>query len=117
MPLLFSYGTLRQASVQLELFGRQLSGGPDDLLGYERSMITVADAAFAQTSGSAQHAMLRPSPDPDARVPGMALEVTDQELAIADRYEPVEYRRVVANLASGRQAWVYVAAKPRTSDS
>jgi hypothetical protein len=34
--------------------------------------------------------------------------VTEEDLDRADAYEPVEYKRVAANLASGRPAWVYV---------
>lgn len=110
MPLLFSYGTLQEEKVQRELFGRSLKGRKDELLGFERLTIQVADPEFARTSGKAEHAILKPTSSPSARVAGMALEVTDQELVIADRYEPAEYRRVEASLASGGFAWVYVAA-------
>jgi gamma-glutamylcyclotransferase (GGCT)/AIG2-like uncharacterized protein YtfP len=43
-----------------------------------------------------------------AVVAGMVLEVTDAELAGIDEYERVfDYARIVAQLASGRTAWVY----------
>jgi len=38
-------------------------------------------------------------------------ELADDELARADRYEPAGYARVLAPLASGRRAWVYVDAR------
>lgn len=110
MPLLFSYGTLQDERVQLELFGRRLVGRKDQLLGYEQVLVRIADPAFARTSGKAEHAMLRPAVNPAAAVAGTAFDVTEAELERADGYEPAEYRRVLAPLASGGQAWVYVAA-------
>jgi hypothetical protein len=35
-------------------------------------------------------------------------EVSDSELATADRYEPAPYKRTSTVLASGKRAWVYV---------
>ena len=110
MPLLFSYGTLQDEAVQQSTFGRRLESKPDALLGYEQSMLTVGDPAFVASSGSAEHAVVRTSDDPGARVPGVALEVTDAELEMADAYEPEGYVRVRAALASGREAWVYVGS-------
>ena len=97
--------------MQLSLFGRPLVGHKDFLLGYEQSLAPVADPEFARTSGKAVHSILRPANSDGARVEGTALEVTDAELVHADAYEPVEYKRVVAMLASGRQTWVYVDAE------
>jgi len=48
---------------------------------------------------------------PDRRVKGTVLEVTERELAEADAYEPAGYERIRAPLASGREAWVYAAAR------
>ena len=45
------------------------------------------------------------------RVAGAVFEVTDEELAHADKYEVADYKRVLAPLASGRTAWVYFDAK------
>jgi gamma-glutamylcyclotransferase (GGCT)/AIG2-like uncharacterized protein YtfP len=48
--------------------------------------------------------------DPSSLVAGMVFEVTEAELAEADRYEvPFGYVRVEAELKSGGRAWVYVA--------
>ena len=47
----------------------------------------------------------------DSRVSGTVFEISDDELASADRYEPAGYKRVSATLASGRQAWVYADAR------
>lgn len=110
VPLLFSYGTLRQEAVQLATFGRLLHGEPDELVGFEQSLFEVTDPGFVSASGTAQHAIVTFTGRSDSRVPGMAFEVTDAELSSADAYEPAGYARVRAELASGRQAWVY--AKP-----
>jgi Gamma-glutamyl cyclotransferase, AIG2-like len=110
MPLLFSYGTLRQEAVQLSTFGRLLLGSPDELIGFEQSVFEVTDPEFVSTSGKAQHAIVTFTGRSDSRVPGTAFEVTDAELATADAYEPAGYSRVLAKLASGRQAWVFAKA-------
>lgn len=39
MPLVFSYGTLRQENVQLSTFGRLLQGRRDELPGFEESSV------------------------------------------------------------------------------
>ena len=111
MPRLFSYGTLQDEPVQLSLFGRTLVGRKDYLLGYEQALARVKDPEFARTSGKTHHAMLRPARSDTAQVEGTAFEVTDAELERVDGYEPVEYKRVEARLASGGQAWVYVDAQ------
>jgi hypothetical protein len=112
VPLLFSYGTLQQTAVQLATFGRLLQGGPDQLVGFEQSLLQVEDPQFVAASGKAHHAIVRPSGRPGSRVPGMVYEVTHAALAAADPYAPPPYRRVAALLASGRQAWVYTDVTP-----
>ena len=111
MPLLFSYGTLQQEAVQITTFGRRLEGGPDALLGYERSTVIVKDPAFVAESGSAEHAIVIPAAQGDSRVEGMVFEVTNAELAQTDAYEPDGYVRMTARLASGRTAWVYTVVE------
>ena len=106
MPLLFSYGTLRDPAVQQKLFGRHLHGSADELPGYACASIIVADAGFALANG-ARHAMVRYTGNDQDRTRGMVFELTYSELATADAYEPVEYERVMTRLASGRGAWDY----------
>jgi hypothetical protein len=38
MPLLFSYGALREAPTQMAIFGRLLEGEPDELVGFAQSV-------------------------------------------------------------------------------
>ncbi len=110
MPLLFSYGTLRQEAVQLATFGRLLHGKPDELIGFEQTLFEVTDPEFVSASGKAHHAIVTFTGRSDSRVPGTVFEMTDAELSAADAYEPAGYTRVRAKLASGRQAWVYARA-------
>ena len=113
MPSLFSYGTLQQSDVQQATFGRRLAGHADELVGFARSLVKIEDAAVVATSGKTHHPIVRRTGDANDRVAGTVFEITDAELAQADRYEVDAYVRVNALLASGREAWVYVDA---TSD-
>jgi gamma-glutamylcyclotransferase (GGCT)/AIG2-like uncharacterized protein YtfP len=111
MPLLFSYGTLQQEAVQMSTFGRLLQGRPDELIGFEQSLLEVEDSEFVATSGKAHHAIVKFNGRDDSRVSGTVFEVSESELARADEYEPAGYRRVSAMLASGEEAWVYADAR------
>jgi hypothetical protein len=44
-------------------------------------------------------------------VRGTVFEVSESELAGADQYEPAGYTRILATLASGKEAWVYADAR------
>ncbi len=111
MPLLFSYGTLQQEGVQLSTFGRRLKGERDELVGFEQSLLEIADPQFVANSGKAHHAIVRFNGRSDSRVAGMVFEVSERELAQADQYEPTGYKRIAALLASGKEAWVYADAR------
>lgn len=109
MPLLFSYGTLRQENIQFSIFGRLLKGQKDGLPGFESSFVKIEDAQIRATTGETHHANVTCTGRQDSRVGGMVFEVADAELAAADQYErSAGYQRVVATLASGKQAWVYL---------
>jgi len=111
MPLLFSYGTLQQENVQMAVFGRLLHGQKDELVGFEQTLIRIEDSQVVATSGKSEHVIVKFNGRNDSRVSGTVFEITDTELADADRYEVAAYKRVSALLASGRQAWVYVDAR------
>ena len=102
MPRLFSYGSLREARVQLAIFGRVLAGREDALPGFE--LCTVQ-------RGERQLANVVRGMDTHSRVPGMVFEISDAELAAADEYErPDAYTRIPVQLTSGIEAWVFVGA-------
>jgi gamma-glutamylcyclotransferase (GGCT)/AIG2-like uncharacterized protein YtfP len=109
--LLFSYGTLQNKNVQIANFGRELTGREDALPGYARRMVAIIDPKAAALSGESHHANAEPSSNPEDAVSGTVFEITEQELAAADKYEEVaEYRRISVTLRSGDRAWVYVRA-------
>lgn len=108
--LLFSYGTLRFADVQLDTFGRLLDGEDDILPGYTVDYAEIEDPRVVDLSGLAVHPIVRPTGNPLDKVMGSALRVTEDELEASDEYEVALYRRAAVVLASGRRAWVYVSA-------
>ena len=91
----------------MSTFGRLLEGQPDELVGFEQSLLRINDSDFVAASGKADHAIVRFNGKRHSRVSGTVFEVSDSELARADAYEPAGYRRVGVTLASGREAWVY----------
>jgi 3-hydroxyisobutyrate dehydrogenase-like beta-hydroxyacid dehydrogenase/gamma-glutamylcyclotransferase (GGCT)/AIG2-like uncharacterized protein YtfP len=111
MPLLFSYGTLQQENVQISTFGRQLRGQQDELVGYEQSSIRIEDPDIVAASGKTDHPIVKFTGSRESRVTGTVFDITDEELACADRYEVSSYKRVSTRLASGSRAWVYVDAR------
>jgi Gamma-glutamyl cyclotransferase, AIG2-like len=108
--LLFSYGTLRQANVQLATFGRLLDGREDALPGFALSPMTIVDPHVIAASGASVHTIARPTGRQADRVPGLVFSLTEAELEAADRYESGAISRIGVRLASGREAFVYVAA-------
>ena len=110
---LFSYGTLRQAEVQRATFGRLLEGRPDALAGFALSPMTITDPHVIAVSGKAVHTIARPTGDPSDRIEGLVFQVDMAEVEAADRYESGPIARIAVRLASGREAFVYVAGDER----
>ena len=109
MPLLFSYGTLQQEDVQLSTFGRKLEGEKDLMVGYEPSLVKIADPELAKRLQKLYHDNVTKTDDEWSNVQGTVFEVTDDELAKSDAFEAqFNYRRVTVPLASGNEAWVYL---------
>ena|SRR6185503_11441701 len=105
---LFSYGTLQQQNVQVELFGRLLQGIPDMLEHYRIVSIEINDEKFLATGADKYQKTLARSTDPNDVIEGMVFEISPDELLTADRYEPVNYKRIKVKLRSGRNAWIYL---------
>lgn len=108
--LLFSYGTLQDKAVQLANFGRELSGRPDSMPGWEQTWVKIVDPQVLATSGKTHHPIIKPGNDPQVEIAGVVFEITPAELEAADRYEVSDYKRVEVTLKSGAKAWVYVSA-------
>jgi hypothetical protein len=85
---------------------RKGASEPDELIGFEQSLLKIEDPQFVATSGKTHHAIVKFNGRNDSRVSGMAFEILTSELATADLYEPAGYKRISAMLASGKQAWV-----------
>jgi gamma-glutamylcyclotransferase (GGCT)/AIG2-like uncharacterized protein YtfP len=112
MPWLFSYGTLQLQAAQRETFGRAPSSQADRLAGYRIVLTRVDNPDFVAETGKALHNTLVPCAGAGCWVDGVALDLSPEELAIADAYERrAAYRRVPVVLMSGRHAWVYVVEK------
>jgi hypothetical protein len=106
---LFSYGTLQTEAVQLATFGRRLEGKPDALVGYSLAMIPIQDQNFVALSGAPHHRNAQFTGLVSDLVEGTVFRVTRKGLEQADAYEPADYKRVLAPLRSGMNAWVYVS--------
>jgi len=107
---LFSYGTLQKERIQLTLFGRILVGSGAVLRGYKVATIEITDEAFLAMGEGKYQKTLVASSDNDI-VSGTALEITAEELLIADGYEPAIYKRIIVMLESGKKAWLYVTRR------
>lgn len=91
--LLFTYGTFQRPDVQLDTFGRLVTGEPDWLPGY-----AIRGGRIRETGNRLD------------RVPGRVLHVTSDEVEAADEYQVERFRRDQVVLASGRRAWVFVTS-------
>lgn len=106
--LLFTYGTLQYAEVQLDTFGRLVRGEADVLPGYTIDYVEIGDQRVVDLSGASVHPVLRATGSARDKVVGRVLHLSADEIDAADEYEVALYRRVRVTLDSGRAAWVYV---------
>ncbi|MFT4231149.1 MAG: gamma-glutamylcyclotransferase family protein [Leucobacter sp.] len=111
----FSYGTLRQPEVQRSLYGREVPTSPDALPGHRLDWVAITDPEVIRVSGSDRHPILRAGAADDA-VEGACLELNDVELEATDDYEIDDYARRSVVLASGIEAWAYLASEDRDED-
>ncbi len=107
---LFSYGTLQKDNVQLELFGRRLSGEKDLLRGYKASNIEIRDRTFLSRGEQPYQLTAINTDDPSDTIEGTVFELSPDEIQLTDMYEPDRFRRVKVKLSSGKKAWVYLNA-------
>ncbi|MCG8331566.1 MAG: AAA family ATPase [Chitinophagales bacterium] len=107
--LLFSYGTLQSEQVQAATYGRRLKGKKDFLQGYKLEELEITDKTVLATSGKKMHPIAIKTENPEDQIEGTIFEITQQELLETDKYEVVDYKRVLGVSASGKEAWVYVS--------
>ncbi|MEM6685037.1 MAG: gamma-glutamylcyclotransferase family protein [Bacteroidota bacterium] len=107
---LFSYGTLQLENVQLESFGRVLSGTKDTLIGFTVKQLRITDEAVLALSQEEFHPIAIQTNNKKDMISGTLYEITSEELAQADQYEVSDYKRVEATFQSGKKGWIYVKA-------
>jgi gamma-glutamylcyclotransferase (GGCT)/AIG2-like uncharacterized protein YtfP len=105
---LFSYGTLRIEKVQMQLFGRALTGVEDCLKGYKIELIEIKDALFLARGEHKNQQIVVPTKD-NSNIMGTVFEISEDELLLSDKYEPDNYKRIKVVLDSGKEAWIYAA--------
>jgi len=115
IQFIFSYGTPQDPVVQEAVFGRRIPCLPDALPGFVLDRVRIVDSNVIAKSGSNEHPILRRSPVAEALVVGSALAIEPADVTKADAYEVSDYRRIAVILASGRNAFVYVAAEDATA--
>ena len=94
---LFIYGTLTKPEIQKGIFGRVVNGTSDALYGYEKSKIEIDGGTYPIII-----------PNKNGKVPGLVIEISDDELKRTDEYETEAYQRINVILESGISAWVYI---------
>lgn len=107
---LFSYGTLQLEKVQIESFGRILTGKKDRLFGYRLGNLQITDPDVLAKSEQEFHPIALPSENEQDFIEGVLFEITSEELAQADRYEVSDYKRIEVTFESGKSGWIYVKA-------
>ena len=89
---LFSYGTLQQANVQLQTFGRRLQGRADALPGYRREMVRITDPAVIAASGADHHPIVLASGDPADGLWILEIQIAHPTRPIGAFYEDLLFR-------------------------
>lgn len=108
---LFSYGTLQFENVQLENYGRTLSGSKDVLNYYKLEQVEITNKEVLTKSKQRFHPIAIPSKNKDDFIEGVIFEITAQELQQTDDYEVSDYKRVLALFESGKKAWIYISTQ------
>ena len=110
MNYLFSYGTLQLKQVQLNLFGKKLTGTSDILKGYKISTLKISNVKVIKSSGINTHPILEYTNNPNDQVKGTLFEISQAELKQADQYEVSDYQRQQVTFESGKTGFVYLKA-------
>lgn len=112
MEILFSYGTLQREEVQLTTFGRRLEGKRDFLVGYRLTKIPIQDENIVAANGETHYLNIQFTDNASDLIEGTVFTVDRKELEQADKYEePADYKRLLVQLRSGVNAWVYLSIR------
>ena len=108
MQKIFSYGTLQQVNVQLEILGKTLSGAEDIIEGYYTEYLEIKDLSVLKASQNKMHPIIYFTGNKAHKVFGTLFSVTKKDLLKIDCYEVKDYQRIMVPLKSGNESWVYV---------
>lgn len=97
LEFLFVYGTLKDPLVQQQVLGRKPDSEKDVITGMGLRLVSLGENTYFTIVE-----------EPGAQVAGLALQVTSGEITRADQYEGDDYLRVLSQLKSGIEAWVYI---------
>ena len=96
--MLFVYGTLITDETRKDVLGRDVSGVPATLDGYDDSKtVTIEKESYPAAEKKKKHS-----------IQGLLIEVTPEELEKLDVWETDAYRRKEVGLTNGKKAWVYL---------
>ena len=98
MAYIFSYGSLQKSSVQQAVFGKKLKGFSDNLTGFR----------ISKQKAYGSYPILVEIGNKADKISGVAYEIEDSQMELADAYEGPEYQRISVGLESGKKAWLYV---------
>lgn len=105
MQKLFTYGTLQNDDIQETIFGRQLQGTPEILIGY-----VIKEIQIEEEFGIVHYPIIMETNSPEDTINGIVYEITSIDLRQADLYEGLHYKRVEVHLQSNEMAWAYSVA-------
>lgn len=101
MHKLFTYGTLQDETIEQMLFNKTLDGSKDSITGFEKQEIILEGNVYP---------ILIKNNESTKVIKGTYYHLSNQEMLICDEYEGNEYKRVLVQLDSRIEAWVYIAS-------
>lgn len=97
---LFSYGTIQNPAVQVELFGKELDFTIDSINGYKVvNDLLIEDIVYPRLAIQT-----------DGIIQGRVYDLSPEQLAILDEYETDAYRRALMKTTTGCEVQVYFSA-------
>jgi len=103
MEKLFAYGTLKDKTIQENIFGRTLKGVPDRLIGYVINYIEIEEEF-----GLEKYPIIVATNNPEDIVNGVVYDISEKDVYLADTYEGLHYKRIEVTLESLQTAWAYI---------
>ena len=82
----------------------------DSLSYYELGFITITDPSVLAISQQNQHTIIHFSGNPNDKVNGVVLKITEAELLNFDKYETSDYQRVSVCLDSGITCYIRITS-------